>query len=123
METAPNQNSILAVNYKNMREFMRDLVENGLNSLRQAFAEQGIKYGKLGVELSGQSLDHSFYQHQSQQQNQQQGQQQNQQAWNSGKGYNDYLTGMESGNEMEDASINKSAGISGLNNVTYDYVV
>jgi hypothetical protein len=29
METAPNQNSILAVNYKNMREFMRDLVENG----------------------------------------------------------------------------------------------
>jgi len=54
----------------------RNLIETGLSNLRQSFSEQGIKYGKMEVELGGQYLN---------QQQQQQKQQQHpgsQMRWN-----------------------------------------
>lgn len=47
----------------------RNLIETGLSSLRQSFSEQGIKYGRMEVELGGQNL------------NQQQQQQQQHPGW------------------------------------------
>jgi len=43
----------------------RQLIETGLSNLRQSFSEQGIKYGRMEVELGGQYLNQ---QHQQQQQ-------------------------------------------------------
>ena len=41
----------------------RDLLENGLQTLRQSFSEQGIKPGRMEIELGGQSLSQQqFYQ-------------------------------------------------------------
>ncbi|QNB45768.1 hypothetical protein BR63_05240 [Thermanaerosceptrum fracticalcis] len=47
----------------------RDLLENGLQALRQSFSEQGLKPGRMEIELGGQSLSQQqFYQQHQQQQ-------------------------------------------------------
>lgn len=44
----------------------RDLLESGLNSLRQSFLDQGIRFDKMDIELGGEQLNQSFYEHQQQ---------------------------------------------------------
>jgi len=56
----------------------KNLVEAGFANLRQSFSEQGIKYGRMEVELGGQFL----FQQQQQPQHQQQGQQSLPAYWN-----------------------------------------
>lgn len=46
----------------------KNLVENGLSNLRQSFLEQGIKYGRMDVELGGQYLQQQNQHQQNQQQ-------------------------------------------------------
>ena len=44
----------------------RDLLESGLNSLRQSFQDQGIRFDKLDIELGGEQFNQSNYEHQQQ---------------------------------------------------------
>jgi len=44
----------------------RDLLESGLNSLRQSFQDQGIRFDKLDIELGGEQLNQSNYEQQQQ---------------------------------------------------------
>lgn len=44
----------------------RDLLESGLNSLRQSFQDQGIRFDKMDIELGGEQFNQSNYEHQQQ---------------------------------------------------------
>lgn len=39
----------------------KDLLESGLNSLRQSFMEQGIRFDRMDVELGGEQFNENFF--------------------------------------------------------------
>lgn len=98
----------------------RQLIESGLANLRQALAEQGIKYGQMDVELGGEYLQQEYFNQQQQHQHPQQQQPQFQVP-----GFRRYLDGswQETAYRQEDLYTNPvvSRGLS--ESGTVDYVV
>jgi flagellar hook-length control protein FliK len=60
------EEGIVSVKFVAHYPVTRNLLESGLDSLRQSFTEQGIPFASLDVELGGQQLNQSQYQHQQQ---------------------------------------------------------
>ncbi len=91
----------------------RELLETGLGSLRQSFAEQGIRFDRMDVELGGEQLNQSFYEHQ----------QHEQEPWQHskwlGKSGAYYETEDYFGDELQEMTDLQSQLPSG----TYDYLV
>ena len=88
-----------------------DLLENSLNSLRQSFIEQGIRFDRMDVELGGEQLNQSPYQHQEQQ------------TWQQGR--TNYLRriGLETNSYSEDDFEQQTTEDSRWQTGTYDYLV
>lgn len=89
----------------------RDLLENGLNSLRQSLLEQGISFDRLDVELGGQQLNQSQYQHREQQ------------TWLREKGYSALSTAPETNSYAESELSEPKRDDRLLDTGTYDYIV
>lgn len=91
----------------------RELLETGLGNLRQSFAEQGIRFDKMEIELGGEQLNQSFYEQQ----------QKEQESWQHsrwlGKNGAYYETAGYFGDELQEFTESKSHLLSG----TYDYLV
>lgn len=66
------QEGVITVKILTEHAEARSLVETGLSNLRQSFSEQGIKYGRMDVELGGQYLYQQHHQQQQQQHSQSQ---------------------------------------------------
>lgn len=89
----------------------RDLLESGLNNLRQSLLEQGISFDRLDVELGGQQLNQSQYQHQEPQ------------TWRRDKGYYERSAGPETNSYLENEPPEQMRGGSLLETGRYDYLV
>ncbi len=88
----------------------RDLLEGSLNSLRLSFAEQGIRFDRMDVELGGEQLNQSPYQHQEQQ------------TWQQGRTNNSRRMSLETSGYF-DGDFEQTTESSRLQTGTYDYLV
>ncbi|MGI6587736.1 MAG: flagellar hook-length control protein FliK [Peptococcia bacterium] len=61
-----SEEGIVSVKFVAHYPVTRNLLESGLDNLRQSFVEQGISFDRLDVELGGQQLEQNQYQHQQQ---------------------------------------------------------
>jgi hypothetical protein len=61
-----SEEGVVSVKFVAHYPMTRNLLESGLDSLRQSFLEQGISFDRLDVELGGQQLNQSQYQHRQQ---------------------------------------------------------
>lgn len=59
-----SEEGVVSVKFVAHYSVTRNLLESGLDSLRQSFTEQGIPFSSLDVELGGQQLEQSQYQQQ-----------------------------------------------------------